>query len=957
MEKSNITLFTYLKDYSDMPATKMSNFRNYYPYSLQEFIKLSLGNRAYKNLQEECVQFLAQRAVDVGNDSSAVLSTGLIQEPTDEWTVVDCCLERIEDVPFSSHLFDMVFPYDIAGKLNCVKQQPFQRMVDLLDVDRTRFFKWESAGEAKWTCFKKVKDYLMNEDGRRKVLEIYNLCFVRYTFPTQLNLAEEEYNLSDKIDIAIRQYMDMLERMAEYKSEVKKELPRLKMIFTEKLTKKEIAARLGITNERARQIKIDSTQEMYNGTLKGAETLSFSDSLKAEIDTFLNRLPEICSEKTLCEKLGCENYEESLVSILLPLESAPKSQDSLGTSGYTEFDQIYYIGKKRSIKWTRTYLKSISNVLGRSSSVGFDVRPMNIDCIMELLDMIKTDEDFEFDQQTVMDILEQHSWVEQVECDGEMKYQLRYDQLKSNYKCLARLVYEHGTVMKSDMDALHRAALQDNTADSINNAFNTTIKNIPWVIHSGQSNVLVYDEQGTVRKTMRQAIREWAEEHVLFRMDEIRTALAEMGYMEPAEKTLRTYILESCKVDNKQRDLFCHNNHTDRYTDGYHWRSNTQNGVTNWLMNLVHADLMESPDYSLPVKELENHMMEAVEHTEYVIKRNLCMYLSRQLQDGAIIFVKDDRMYLTEKGQKLTVEELETLGNRSRKPGYYDVVLSMIVAALKEVESGELRLLDLRNNCEEAIPELTRPAFYKIVDTTLPEQVVKVERDGKIYLKLLQEKMEYAEAVVLQTVQDAQATEKEPVMVKDETVRPVLAFGQRPTLDWTIIRQDLCTKLGYYAAQWRLGMSFEKGVDKFIRFIGQLDVTQNTRLTTILPNSLMMLWHYRNDTFSYMYYLSNIVTCYERLLREIHSLNTGEVLSTKGLGDTAVKMDYFCRWQSRSTRWNDDAFLKYFNSLRVVRNHLAHGEELVSQTSSHLQEVIYQFVALYIFTVAKFWEE
>lgn len=957
MEMSNITLYTYLKDYSDMPDRKMAKFCDYYSYTLQEFIKLPLGNRPCKKLQEECVRFLAQRTADTGNDSSAVLSTDPVQEPVEEWTFVDGCVERMEDVPFSAQLFDLVFPYEITGKLNCVKQQPFQRMVDLLDVDSTRFLTWESAGAAKWMHFERVKEYLKSEDGRRKVLDIYNLCFVRHTFPEQLTLAEEEFSLSDKMDIAIRQYMDMLERMAVYKSEVKKELPRLKMIFTEKLTKKEIAARTGLVFERARQIKVKKTQEIYNGTLKGAENLSFSDSLKAEIDTFLNRLPEICSEKTLCEKLGCDDFEESVVKILLPLESAPKSQNSLGTGGYAEFDQMYYISKKRSVKWTRTYLKSVSGVLGRSSSENFDVRPMNIDGIMELLDKVETDEDFEFDRQTVMDVLEQHSWVEQMECDGEMKYQLRYDQLKSDYKCLARLVYEHGTVMKSDMDALHRAALQDDTAKSIENAFNVTIRNIPWVIHGGQSNVLVYDEQGTVRKTMRQAVREWAEEHVLFRMDEIRTALTEMGYVEPAEKTLRTYILESCKVDNKQRDLFCHNAHTDRYADGYHWRSDTQKGVTNWLMNLVHANLMESPDYSLPVKELEKRMMEAVESTDYVVKRNLCMYLSRQLQDGDIIFVMDDQMYLTEKGQKLTVEELEKIGNRNRKPGYYDVVLSMIVAALKEVESGELRLVDLRNVCGEAIPELTNPAFYKIVDTSLPEQIVKLERDGKIYLKLLQEKIEYVEAVVLQPVQDVQATEKEPVMVKDESTRPVLAFGQRPTLDWSVIRQDLCTQLEYYAAQWKLGISFEIGVDKFIRFIRQLDETENKRLTTILPDCLMMLWHYQNDTFSYIFCLSNIVTCYERLLREIHNLNTGELLNTKGLGDTAMKMDYFYRWQNRSTRWNDDAYLRYFKYLRTERNHLAHGEELVSQTPRELQQAICQYVALYIFTVAKFWEE
>lgn len=108
-----------------------------------------------------------------------------------------------------------------------------------------------------------------------------------------------------------------------------------------------------------------------------------------------------------------------------------------------------------------------------------------------------------------------------------------------------------------------------------------------------------------------------------------------------------------------------------------------QNGVTNWLMNLVHADLMESPDCSLPVKELENHMMEAVEHTEYVINRNLCMYLSRQLQDGAIIFVKDDRMYLTEKGHELTVEELVSQTSSHLQEVIYQYVALYIFTVAK----------------------------------------------------------------------------------------------------------------------------------------------------------------------------------------------------------------------------------------------------------------------------------
>lgn len=965
MDRRNITLKDYLFNHLGLKNNQIMKYRDFLTYHLGDFIKLDLPNRAYKKIQSSCAAFIVDGMSENDDSVDAKISdtqssdvlvssiSGMISNEIFELSDLNVYIEKIEDLPFSVELLEMVFPYSIIGKLNCVKQQRFNRFMDLLDVDYLQFMTWPGAGHKKWSFYEKMKDTLVIPEMQQSLLDVYNTCFVRHTFPNLTNLDTDEFPIGQKIDLAIQQYIKHYERISEYREKAKITLKYLKHFFLERRTYKEVAEIMGCTGERSRQIKEELIHQLLNGALPYAENLSLSDTLKEEIRSLINRIPDICSEKTLFKELQWEHYEDTAISILLPFQPVPTDR-AIGKAPYTDMDQVYYIHKNRSLTWANTYLKSVCGVLGRSSKC-FDVRPMEVDAIMERLDQLENA--FEFDKDIVLQILEQHEWIELIESNDGVTYQLKYPYLDKNYKYLARLVYEKKTLWNHEADELHRLYMADPNQPSILLAFNTVKKNIPWVVYGGQNGLLVYNEEGKNRKLLRQAVWEWTQEHAMFTFSDIIIAMQQMGYENIPENSLRTYIYETCRVEKKQNDLFCHQDYIEKYSIGHNWRKKTQEGIVHWLIVTIHGYLMNQPKGTMHLMELSTLLTKDAEDEGYEIRCSLETYLMQYIGDGGVFKQRGKHLELTDYGKNLSAEDLESIGRRNRKPGYYDVVLSKVVATLKGKEDGMMPLLDLRNECMNEIDELTFPSFYRIMDYYLPDQVVKKEIDGKLYLKLVEEKIVYVDSMVLQPVQADVVQQEEPIIRKEEELRPILGIGQAVVVDWDVIRQDLCTQLGFYANQWNIPLPFEQSVDKFIRFFKVLGGNGNIRLNQQIPQCLTMLWHYRNDVFAYTNYLTNIVTCYERLLREIHVLNTGETLNTTGLIGTVKMMDDVYSWSNSYDRKGYDPYCKYFNYLRKERNNIAHGEELLSHTLLQVVQAVYQYIALYIYTVARFWKE
>lgn len=858
----------------------------------------------------------------------------------------------IAQVPFSRELIDLLLP-EIARRLNCVFEQPFKYMIELLDVDYETFLEWNNAGEKKWQYFQKIVDFLSTSEGHKKIVEAYNSCFTIHEYPYVPN-EDEELTLAEKIDLAITQYISGVEAIAKYKVKIREDFERLKLFFIEQYTKREIAQRLNLTYERVRQLEADFLEKMYNGSLRHATNLMFSPSFKKEIEDFLSHLPTICSHKTLSEALQCDDYEETAASVFLPLKSAPKDGNALTKQENSTFDQLYYIRKEDSIDWVRTHIKALCGVLGCNSEI-FDVRPLDIDEIMSLLKQSNTDS--YFDKDIVLDLLEQHTWVEQLLIDDEVKYQLKYDQLKA-YQQIARIVYENrqSPFNINDLDAVHRKKLNNLQAGSIIRNIGTARKKISWLVGGGQNGWVEYNETGESRPNIKRAVEQWVSDKRMFKMEELISDLRTMGYTHLSELTIRSYVTDNCAVDNNDHDCFCNWEFVKDYSNGYSWRRQSQQGMVNWVIRMVHGYLMSASEHALSLSEVNSRLKNDVSNTDegYEMRNNAESYLARYIGDKEGIFkLKNKVLKLTKTGESLDTKKLEKIAVRSRRPDYYDVVVAKIMALLNDADNSELRLNDLQKECLEDIGDKAISAFYRIVDNYLPEQVVKIYKDGKPYLKLEKAKIEYVQPMVIAPVEDDKILVETPAIVEDKHERNIREAGKPIVVDWNLLRKNIVINLGFYARQWELAISFDESVDKFIRFINQLDAVENNRLAVQIPRNFVQLWNYQNDIYSYMGYMTNIVICYERLLREIHFKNTGVSLKAQGLVDTINQIADVNEWKNQ---YPTSQLHKYLRKIGNERNKITHGEEF-SQSLTDIILNTSNYIALYIYTVARFWKE
>ena len=857
-----------------------------------------------------------------------------------EQVVEDCDEDEIlSKIPFKVDILDILFPRR-RGAINIFRGRQFTSMAKFIKLDRDQLSRLPNVGQQKLEEIQQIQS-LLSLDYKSKVTEIYDLCFVNHEFPENLSLEEEELSLEGKIGLAIKQYIDFLTRKSEYKSSLRDDLERIKLLFVERKSNKEIARVLNITEERVRQLKVTKLNEMFDGELKDAENFKFSDSLKNEIEYFLGRLPVICSEEKLCSLLQCEeNYEESASSLILRLNSPVKGDNSL--------DQQYFISKEASIRWARDYIKYIIGVLGYSTTCKiYDIRPVNIDSIMDMLEA--NNSDFGFDRDVVFDILDQHTWIEKLTIDDVDLYQLKYEYLKINYKCIGRLVYENKELNTNDLDDIHRRKLNNRDEKSIEKGVNTAKKNLSWVVQGSGSGILKYSESGERMKNLRTVVKEWVSGKEVFSFNEVMHALNTKGYANLNESSVRTYLSDGCYVERNNPNLFCNIGCVEKYLDKYSWRNKSQHGVVNWLVRTVYGYLIEKENHGLPISDIKAKVKNDINSSEYELRNDVLTYIIRYTEgDEALFSYKNEILSLTKLGLEKAPKEWEIVGLRNRTPDYYGVIISNIIAILREATGGEMLMSDVKKMCLEGVDSPAQASFYKIVDRHLPKQVTKIDKDGKPYLKLEQDKIEYVDSMVVQMVEKDNEIVEEVVVTREE--RPIYTIGSRTVVDWDLLRKNFIKD---YPPSWFKDVSKEESVDKFIRFMNQLNPDKTTRISVTLPRHFMHFLFYQNDKYSYEMYLTDILTCYERLLKEIYKDNTGQAINnTHGLSQTVNAFPEVKEWVDNG----GSTFNGYYNNLHTDRNKQTHGDELNKSLASVVLSIS-QYIALYIYTVAKFWKE
>jgi hypothetical protein len=386
----------------------------------------------------------------------------------------------------------------------------------------------------------------------------------------------------------------------------------------------------------------------------------------------------------------------------------------------------------------------------------------------------------------------------------------------------------------------------------------------------------------------------------------------------------------------------------DGHEDDYpsiSWKSKKQSGLYNWLLPTL-IQYLKTTGGKADRKTVRTVLL-ARNTQDFKLKNDITTYLYNYAKaPNAYFNVEGGMISLMPRAWNLTPDEIAKLGLKNRTPEYYLTTVSCIQAILQQEEGGEMLMSVIRDKCREIVENLNDPAFYKIVDKYLPEHIVKVEKEGKTYLKLDTAKIEYAPSYEVDSANSEH--EEAPVLVPSEVARQEQVPGHRDVYSWDSIRRKMLVELAFYGRNWDLDISLEEAVDKFIAFMKS---QTSLRLSTLLPQAFYEFWYCKNDNLDYYRYMMEIATCYEQFLSGLWQKN-GIAVYAKGLMEVAETNPDMKVWLHYSP---NDSFRKIFGRLRYTRNILAHGQD-VDDTLFQLVQKSVEFIALYVYTAAKFGE-
>ena len=839
---------------------------------------------------------------------------------------------NISQIPFNKTLVEHFVP-GFNGNFDILRRLGVRVMKDVLSLTKGNFLMSVGGTERRWQKVEELQRVLSMNN--KDVEEYFMYCVQCHEFPI-LSQSQQTLSLNEKAELAIQQVSDFLKEASIYDSSYARAYMKVESFILKDEDKKTSMKTFSLTSgERVRQLRTEFFASLREGSIVGLDNVRFEDDFILEITQIAESLPMYVSRGVLCDAFSVADIETSWVKHFIDYKEV-YSEDN---AQYSYFDQPYYIPSLQYGEDVKKYITGVISVLGKRKDA--DIRPLTLEQVMDTLE--QNAPEYDFDQEIVEALLQQHTWVESAVVDGKDCYQLNYELL-NDYQKLGRIIYEKKRITIDEIkEELERRG--SNRASAIIKSLRMTSIKYSWVCLAGQNGVYEYNPDGQDRMLINEAIRMFAEEKVCFTWKDIYEFLSEAGYEKLVESSIRTYVTSICTPSKSNANLFCLQSRVDDYPH-IGWKSKKQQGLCNWLLPIVIQYLKTKGGKSDRKTVLD--VLLAKNSQGFKLKNDITTYLYPYAKDGNGYFsINAGVISLTPRAWNLTQDEIEKVGLRNRTPEYYMTTVSCIKSILQQTENGESLMSIIRDKCRELVSTLTDAAFYKIVDKYLPEQISKYERDGKIFLRLVTEKIDYAPAYEVDAVSSVR--EAAPKLVPSNAAREESVPGNRNPYSWDLIRRKMVSELAFYARQWDLDVTLEQSVDKFIAFMqSQKD---SARLSVFVPQAMYEFWYCKNDNLDYYRYMMEIAISYEQVLAAICKEN-GLAVYANGLKDITDSIPEMRDWLYCSPL---DGFKRIFGKLKYTRNLLAHGKDVDDTLFLLIQRTI-EFIALYIYTVARFLE-
>lgn len=685
----------------------------------------------------------------------------------------------------------------------------------------------------------------------------------------------------------------------------------LKSLYIDNLTIKQVVNKVGPEYERIRDVHAKTVDSLVSG-----ETICENIQLDKDLIEWIQIVKDQClffPEEKLIALAGM--VDERLLKIL-----------DLDVVNIT--DNINFV-----------IPRDTKNVYSRISAAVVDVLrkatiPIDKEDFFERLEHHKKIVNIvDFASDFIDNIL---NYSQLIKCD-DGKISILDDYLSTDQQKLARIIYNemrpisHNDILQIFENKYHRTPT-------------TSCSNLKkFGINEVQGNLWALGR--TELKPIQTFVEEFANEHKIFNFSDIQQAMTVLGYTIPA--SIRSYITNVCQVDNNDRYHFCHRDYVEDFPQ-FNWRSQNREGITNWILRKAKDYLTDKEMVSL--ENLTNYIENESNGTGFERRIRIRVQATISKFAGTEMPFILDNNNIRKNPDVFNKTDFNTIGLRGGKYPFFVQIRSIILNELKKSENGKISLVDSIKLINESLdePQDRNTIIRAITNKHLPSINAEIQNiDGLLYIIYSKHKLESEPVFEIRS----SSNESIPEVVESvdlSATRPEISY--RLVLNWWDLQSALERELSFYNIWFNNeGINFSDAIAKFTAFIKN---SENRNLSIKLPQYLYEYWFARTDIHDREMYLSQLTIFFEGLLSEIKYHNDGVRVRKVGLGDWLREFPGLANTLTLPTHLAK-GFDRISKDLYYKRNKFAHGET-IEMSSAETAKTISDYVALYIYTIAKY---
>ena len=533
--------------------------------------------------------------------------------------------------------------------------------------------------------------------------------------------------------------------------------------------------------------------------------------------------------------------------------------------------------------------------------------------------------------------------------NSEGQISLKDEALKSASQRIRRIVYKSPshTARKDDIIVSYKKMYDGEEPSFIQNLLKDM--GVFSISHGG---VYQYSKDGLQPVTVHEYIDQYIAENILFKWSDL---LKEIKKINPSllEKSEKSYTTKRCTSCSNDPDILVLKGHESEYPQ-YNWRTprmmNKTNVTINKAVELLRAKGDDGMSYVNFTRELNKILVAnsiATNSTKDVIRK----YTNG---DTKIFILENDNITLNNK--VLADVALDYIGLGYKYSDFYLSIYSLAISELKSKPDYKILRSDLVTLANSQISDeidgrIVNKAF---IDRAKPDMLI-VEGTGKsayICLDIAKLASETSKDKQYKVADDdiTNQNESTPTMVVDTTPRSATTYRQ--LFNWADIISMLKRELRHYDKPYFYpDITSDDVLDKFQRFMSQSD---NVYLNQLIPQAYYELNYANVDRWSSYDYRSKMARAFESLLTDIYFQNRGVESQTKGLWEI-LELAFADYMKARKT-YDRNGFNGIFNNIYNDRIRFAHPTASEMPTLSDNIKAIISYMALYVYTVAKYYK-